>query len=301
MIITNSKDSGIIDMDSWHEAFLEVDQARHWKEGRSAYLLAKLFTTPTIENSNGLTALKEVLNLFGCRVKEFSKGVIEKEVRIDEFPNGRVNDLCLWGVEESGKKICTYIEAKVDETFGSTIVQTIKRGMDRSSESHLYARAMGMMTVLNLKYEEVMHMKYQLLAYLTSGIVGSSNAEVIFLPIIAFKTKFCNRFRLQLNENDYTMFMDAVGFSRCDEDDIIMYRGKLGDILVFSAYIIVEDDSEENGSLSEDEKFNIREKYPDGILNAFLSLDPSTMSPMEVYERFSEIKRDYNKVVLGLE
>ena len=48
MIISNKNNTVITDITSWKNAFIEVDNSKHWKEGRSAHSLATYFLSPAI-------------------------------------------------------------------------------------------------------------------------------------------------------------------------------------------------------------------------------------------------------------
>ena len=57
MVISNKIEHLITNLDEWQNAFIEIDNEKHWKKGRSAWALVKFFTTPTIQESEGISTL----------------------------------------------------------------------------------------------------------------------------------------------------------------------------------------------------------------------------------------------------
>ena len=60
MRITNKYGTVVADIESWEKSFKEVDDAKHWEEGRSAMSLAQYFSLPNIEQSNGMKTHKRI-------------------------------------------------------------------------------------------------------------------------------------------------------------------------------------------------------------------------------------------------
>ena len=121
MKITNKKGTLIKDITSWENAFKEVDDAKHCKEGRSAMSLAQYFSLPNIEQSNGIKLITELVE--ACGFKEFKpiRAEIEHESRFDKYNGkGRMHDLVIWG-DNGTQHLVICIEAKVDESFGCLI------------------------------------------------------------------------------------------------------------------------------------------------------------------------------------
>ena len=114
MIISNKNNTVITDITSWKNAFIEVDNSKHWKEGRSAHSLATYFLSPAIEQSLGMLKIKECLNACGYGDVEYTHARIEHESRFDTYRSGRMQDMVIW--TQCGKcRIVVCIEAKVDE------------------------------------------------------------------------------------------------------------------------------------------------------------------------------------------
>lgn len=129
MVITNKNNRLIQDFKSWETAFLEVDEAKHWKQDKSAYTLAKYFTNPEISNSNGINTLNEYVKACGFNDIEITHAEIEHESRFDRFKGrGRMQDMVVWA-NTKNKPIAICIEAKVDECFNETIYEEYTKAL----------------------------------------------------------------------------------------------------------------------------------------------------------------------------
>jgi hypothetical protein len=94
--ITNKKGTIIKDITSWGNAFKEVDDAKHWKEGRSAMSLAQYFSLPNIEQSNGIKLITELVEAYGFKEFKPIRAEIEYESRFDKYNGkGRMHDLVI--------------------------------------------------------------------------------------------------------------------------------------------------------------------------------------------------------------
>ena len=109
-----TKSVEIQSFEQWKEVFIKKDTNSHWKEGRSACSLAHFICDncgeeQIIEKVNSILQKDEVESL--------DEGIIEFENKFDDFRNGRIQDLSIWGKTKKGKKIYIGVEAKVDEKF----------------------------------------------------------------------------------------------------------------------------------------------------------------------------------------
>lgn len=246
MRITNKIGTIVEDFDSWKEAFVEVDNEIHWKEGRSAYSLAKHFTNPNIEASDGIKELKECLNLFGLHNIEFTHGEIEHESRFDKYRGkGRMQDLLLWGNAEQPIVIC--IEAKVDETFGVTINEAYKEADALLKEKPNSKAKKRIETLCEEFYADsptsstCNNLRYQLLYYLAGSLKEAVKIKgVLFIPVMVYHTDDFNKDIGDENFNDYVRFMESVGFSRFEKGERVLYKKVIAGIEVFSAYINIK-------------------------------------------------------------
>ena len=127
MRITNENGTVVTDIESWEDAFKEVDEAKHWKEGRSAKSLAQYFSLPNIDQSNGIKLIKEYVDICGFKNFEPIRARIEHESRFDKFRGkGRMHDMVIWG-NEGKRHLVICIEAKVDEPFGSSVSEAYRK------------------------------------------------------------------------------------------------------------------------------------------------------------------------------
>lgn len=125
-------------MESCEMAFKEVDQPVHWKNGHSAHALARHFSCPSVDKSDGIEEIRKGLELFGYEEVNLQEAKIEYESKLDGFGKGRVHDLSLWGeADEYPLVVC--IEAKVNEGFGSTTESVIAERLSVTPNSLTFA------------------------------------------------------------------------------------------------------------------------------------------------------------------
>ena len=189
MKISNKNNRLITNLESWKTAFIEVDKEKNWEEGRSACTLAKYFTTPNIEESDGIEKIKEYLEALGFSNLKFNSAEIEHESRFDSFRGqGRMQDLAIWGESEKGS-ILTCIEAKVDEEFNELLnkaYDNAKQKFDETIRSNAKKRIEELCKkYLNVNAESIKsgdenNIRYQLLYLYSLNLL--SNYEVICVP-----------------------------------------------------------------------------------------------------------------------
>ena len=289
MIITNVKGSRIADMESWEMAFKEVNQAAHWKNGHSAHALARHFSCPSVDKSDGIEEIRKGLELFGYEEVNLQKAKIEHESKLDVFGKGRVHDLSLWGwADKYPLLVC--VEAKVNEGFGLTTERVIAERLSATPNSKIKERVGKIASVLEVDPDDLLPLPYQLPTFIAGGLSELQQLKdgVLYLPVYVYKTSIYDSGAGSCAREEYIKTMEALGFERCDKNGVVMFKFSDINFLVASAFVEIEP------SLS------MEEKYPTGILNAFLSLDQLTMSPMGFVDKVAEIKRDYNRIVLGI-
>ena len=253
MKISNKNNRLITNLESWKTAFIEVDKKSkeddgksNWKEGRSACTLAKYFTTPNIEESDGIEKIKEYLEALGFSNLKFTSAEIEHESRFDSFRGkGRMQDLAIWGESEKGS-ILTCIEAKVDESFDKSLfkkLEEIEKYLDTHKNSKRRDRIQNLckeylkVNVGDIESEGKNDIRYQLLHYLAGSICEAKCcADVVFMPIMVFKTNKYNETIGEMNRKDYERFIEALDFEECNKDKKILKRTFEG-IDVYISYI----------------------------------------------------------------
>ena len=249
MKIENTKKQLIVDLESWKTVFIEVDKEKNWEEGRSACTLAKYFTTPNIKESYGIKKIEEYFKALGFSNLKFNSAEIEHESRFDSFRGqGRMQDLVIWGESEKGS-ILTCIEAKVDESFDKSLfkkLEEIEKYLDTHKNSKRRDRIQNLckeylkVNVGDIKSEDKNDIRYQLLHYLAGSICEAKCcADVVFMPIMVFKTDEYNKKKGDRNRKDYEQFRKALKFEMCNEEKGIFKRTFEG-IDVYISYIEID-------------------------------------------------------------
>lgn len=257
MKIESTKKQLIVDFESWKTAFIEVDKKSkedngksNWEEGRSACTLAKYFTTPNIEESDGIQKIKEYFKALGFSNPKFEYAEIEHPSPFDEYSSPRMQDLVIWGESEKGR-ILVCIEAKVDEEFGNVLNQAYKNAKQEfdknpNSKSKRKARIEKLCdTYLNVSAESINsedenNIRYQLLHYLAGSICEAKEyGNVVFMPIMVFKTDEYNKKKGDRNSKDYDLFIKALKFEMCNKEKEI-YKRTFEGIDVYISYIEID-------------------------------------------------------------
>lgn len=249
MKIENTKKQLITNLESWKTAFIEVDKEKNWEEGRSACTLAKYFTTPNIEESYGIKKIKEYFEALGFSNPRFEYAEIEHPSPFDEYSSPRMQDLVIWGESEKGR-ILVCIEAKVNEKFGNEVLnQAYKKAKQekiKDPNSNRQNRIEKLCdTYLNVSAESINsepenNIRYQLLYYLAGSICEAKEyGNVVFMPIMVFKTDMYNETEGKRNSEDYKQFINALDFKECNKDKKILKRTFEG-IDVYISYIEID-------------------------------------------------------------
>lgn len=249
MKIENTKKQLIVDLESWKTAFIEVDKEDNWKEGRSACTLAKYFTTPNIEESYGIKKIKEYFEALGFSNPKFEYAEIEHRSPFDKYKGGtRMQDLVIWGESEKGR-VLTCIEAKVDEEFNELLNEaydTAKQKFEKDPNSNAQKRIEELCDkYLNVSAESIKsgdenNIRYQLLYYLAGSICEAKEyGDVVFMPIMVFKTNMYDATKGDRNSKDYEQFIEALKFEMCNEEKGIFKRTFEG-IDVYISYIEID-------------------------------------------------------------
>lgn len=249
MKIENTKKQLIVDLESWKTAFIEVDKENNWKEGRSACTLAKYFTTPNIEESYGIKKIKEYFEALGFFNPKFEYAEIEHPSPFDEYSRPRMQDLVIWGESEKGR-ILACIEAKVDEKFRNEVLNqaydNAKQKFDETTRSNAKKRIEELCKkYLNVNAESIKsgdenNIRYQLLYYLAGSICEAKEyGNVVFMPIMVFKTDEYNKTEGDRNREDYKQFIEALKFEMCNEEKQIRKR-TFENVDVYISYIEID-------------------------------------------------------------
>ena len=198
----------------WENAF---NDKKHWKEGRSAYSLADF-----ILNRNGLKIIAEKLQQCGIGNIDFLSCDVEASVKFDNYKRKSQRDMVLIGKLENNNKIFITVEAKVDESFGCTIENSLK-----SQNTH---RAKELLEKFIPHHsEQDKKLRYQLFhaaaATIEKGDYGQNFQKSIMLVLVFKTTGFENEvnYNEKKGENNYKefcRFMQAIGADKKKENDV---------------------------------------------------------------------------------
>lgn len=249
MKISNKNNRLITNLESWKTAFIEVDKEKNWEEGRSACTLAKYFTTPNIEESYGIEKIKEYFKALGFSNPRFEFAEIEHPSPFDEYSRPRMQDLVIKGESEKGR-ILACIEAKVDEKFGNEVLNQAYKNAKQYKIKYPNSNRQNRIVDLCKKYLDVnpedikpkdkTNIRYQLLHYLAGSICEVKEKDnVVFMPIMVFKTDEYNKKKGDRNREDYKQFIEALKFEMCNEEKQIRKR-TFGNVDVYISYIEID-------------------------------------------------------------
>lgn len=247
MQISNKNGKIITSLSTWKDAFIEVDNPKHWKPGRSAHSLALHFTRPSINGSKGIDVLSEYLGYLGFKNVLFDYAEIEHESRFDTFRgNGRIQDLMIWAKSEN-HPLAICIEAKVDETFDKNVPDAYQLKEKELKERPNSKALQRLINICEHFYEgtqisDLKHIRYQLLYYLAGSITEAQKIDgVAFMPVFVYHTDSYNNQNGYNNKKDYETFIKSLNFSSIRVNDTIqMYKNKIDGVDVYSAYIEIE-------------------------------------------------------------
>ena len=247
MQISNKNGRIITSIQTWRDAFIEVDNARHWKEGRSAHSLALHFTSPSMDNSDGMNVLSKCFGYLGYENVLFDHAEIEHESRFDAFQgNGRIQDLMIWA--RSGKlPIAICLEAKVDESFDLNVPDAYK---SKETVLSMNPNSKALQRLINLckcYYNDtpisgLNNIRYQLLYYLAGSINEAKKINgIAFMPVFVYHTDLYDEENGKNNRSDYKKFMESLNFKPIPLEDntMLMYQNRFDGTDVFSAYVEV--------------------------------------------------------------
>lgn len=215
-------------MAEWEYAF---EPKKNWKVGRSAWALAHF-----IMEQDGLAQIllklnKELLSILSDNDKtgkseknmlewvHIDKCIIEKSDPFDEYPNPRKHDLAIYG-RVSNKNFKILVEAKVDETFGSTTEDTYQASL-QNPHSQIHNRIDKLINQFSATNEiwlkSLKECRYQLLHYLAAAINGKdydgidTHYELVVMLVLVFKTDLYDKDKGIANLIDFYNFMNLVG------------------------------------------------------------------------------------------
>lgn len=203
----------------WAKYAMPPDRKRkHWKEGRSAFELGRIWTAnrePTVPSE-----LTELLNSHNAtRGTVIRSGITEHETQLPPGTNGpRCHDLALFG-EQSRSAVTICVEAKADEPFGATVADELQNSEKRPVTAfpqrlHWLTRSLLGIPAFksgghNTVSDQIRDLPYQLLTATASTLLESENqhsAKAILL-IHEFRTPKTYDEKMERNASELNRFL----------------------------------------------------------------------------------------------
>ena len=206
--IEDLRGNEIRDITDWAKLYDKPQTAHHWKEHRSAYSVAKFF----LYRNGGRAIESRVSDAVGEPV-HFERAIPEFQVKFDEFGQGRMHDIALFGNVKSGKSIFVGVEAKVDESFGLSVHDVYLKAKAKQIAGVSTNAPERIERLLAMHFSKpdisMFEVRYQLL-YATAGTIAA-DADISVLYVIVFKTALYSEQIGAKNYRDYIQFMNKVG------------------------------------------------------------------------------------------
>lgn len=210
MKIEDKNGREIFGLDDWAKIYETPQSSHQWKKGRSAYSAAQF-----VLELEGVPAIQSrITGVIGEPI-EIEKIVPELEVRFDEYGRGRVHDLGMFGRTQSGKSIFIGVEAKVDESFGASVLDSYLAAKSKQIAGVSTNAPERIEKLLSQHFKNpnpsMFEVRYQLL-YATVGTLAVE-ADIHVLYVVVFKTLLYDESIGVENYRDYVQFMNKVGAS----------------------------------------------------------------------------------------
>ena len=210
MRIEDASENEITSLADWAKLY-DTPQASHqWKEGRSAHAAAVFVLC-----QNGANALRSRVSAALGKPVEFTRAVPEHEVRFDEYGRGRVHDIAIFGETLEGESVFVGVEAKVDETFGPTVLDRYLKAKAEQIAGTSTKAPERIEQLLAKHFQEpdpsMFDIRYQLLHATAGTLAVGADISVLFVAV--FKTALYNESLGADNYRDYIQFMGKVGAS----------------------------------------------------------------------------------------
>lgn len=217
MKVVDPQGQRIRNLNQWRSRFFDgTSKSRHWKKGRSAHSLAEFI----MDRRRGAAYLERRISSVLSECVKLKEATPEYRAKFDSYPGNPSNlDLAITGHVgrlAPGKSLFVGLEAKVDETFGSTVGSRYSSGMKRRKAGK-NTNAPERVKDLLSKYFSVTdppdasrfaEIRYQLLTG-TAGTVAAPGERSVFY-ILVFRTSMYDEQKGLANQRDYERFMEAA-------------------------------------------------------------------------------------------
>ena len=216
MKVVDSMGRRISSLDQWgRKIFDGTSKAKDWQKDHSAYSLAEFI----MGQRDGASYLERRLSSVLSRLVTLDQAVPEYLARFDSYPGNPSNlDLGITGsVGRLVRKRSLFVglEAKVNETFGSTVgsrYSSAMRTRNAGKKTNAPERVEGLLSEYfgvkeSLDSSPFGSIRYQLL----TGTVGTvaRPQEVPVFYVLVFRTSLYDERRGTANQRDYGRFIEA--------------------------------------------------------------------------------------------
>ncbi|MGB7666122.1 MAG: hypothetical protein WBL66_02570 [Candidatus Acidiferrales bacterium] len=204
---------------NWEKYAMPLNRkSKHWKEARSAFELARLWTgngEPAVP-----TVLAELLNSHDAtRGTVIRSGITEHETQLPPRIHGpRCHDLALFGEQgQSAVTIC--VEAKADEPFGATVADELRNSAKRPVTAFpqrldwLTRSLLGLAAFKgeshNIVSDQIRDLPYQLLTAMAGTLLEAENqhSAKAILVIHEFRTPKTADEKMERNAIELNRFL----------------------------------------------------------------------------------------------
>lgn len=215
--------------------FIFNKKSPRWKEINSVTDWINSFQTST-KNEKGHSALS--LAEF-CKKQDFEKQVKawlnpiittndynlltaqpEKSSRFDTYSKQRIHDLAINGCTDDGRTIFIGVEAKVNETYNSTLSKVYhkaKEDLKHGKKTNIPQRIEKLISDLFPKITIESPVRYQLL-YAIAGTL-CENCDYNVLLFLTFKTNIYNENAAKRNKNDLKAVLKYINYETVSDTD----------------------------------------------------------------------------------
>ncbi|WP_028585134.1 DUF6946 family protein [Desulfogranum mediterraneum] len=208
MRIEDSDGNKITSLADWSKLYGTPQTSHQWKEGRSAYSAAEFI----INHDGGKIIESRVAEALGETVK-IERAIPEHEIRFDRFGRGRMHDIALFGRTENDATIFVGAEAKVDESFGSSVRDSYLMYKAKQITGTSTNAPERIERLLAMYFHEpdtsMFDIRYQLLYATVATLAAGADISILF--VLVFKTHLYNEGLGLKNYQDYIQFMSKVG------------------------------------------------------------------------------------------
>ena len=218
---------------SLSDRFKIISKSKKAEDGRSAKTLVEFCARPCFEET-----LKNIISPFFKESIELEEGIFEKMFRFDNFGKGRMSDLAVYGKTSKGKRFVIDIEAKVNESFGSSRVykeyEKGKKKIESGEPTKIVERIDNLINKYYPGLSPQADVYYQLL-YSCAGI-ACDEREIKILMFLSFKTEKANQQKQEANKNEFLKFIKGINASKLLVDSENYYIAKIGEQIVYIVY-----------------------------------------------------------------